>query len=127
MSGCDKTNTAGQRWHDEPDQIEMPGAYSPVDAQGMRDVYPRGRSDTPRVLQNGSSLSSGAGSQLLIDDLRVLEVVFWESGAGVEDFDAVVSPIEHDERLDTLGRPGLDDGRGARRERSVGEVDVVSG
>lgn len=64
---------------------------------------------------------------LLVDDFRGLEEVLWESGAGVEDFDAdeaVVSPVEHDERLDTLGRPGLDAGRATRREGPVSEVDV---
>ncbi len=41
MSGCDSTNTAGQRWQDEPEQIEMPIAYLPVDgAQKCAGVCP---------------------------------------------------------------------------------------
>src|ERR1700733_3242898 len=76
---------------------------------------------SPPLCQETSEL------RLLFVDLRCVEEVLWEPDAGVEDFDAdeaVVSPVEHDERLDAPGRLGFDAGRRTGRELLFGEVEV---
>ena len=60
------------------------------------------------------------------EDFGFLEEVGVQSAAGVEDFDAgeaVVFPVEHDERLDAFGRAG-GDASAAAGEPLAGEVDA---
>ena len=62
----------------------------------------------------------------LAEDFGLAEEVRVEAGAGVEDFEAdeaVILPVEHDERLYALGRVSRDAGA-AGCEPLAGEVDA---